>query len=245
MPMPSDGFLDMSKANRAVSPKEWQGSSSKRSPKPQQETEQRASWPTEQVKLSRLGDPEPHPPPRGLGLPPLEVPTQTAQKQLGMQETEAEGDTPISRHRGHRSPAKLTLKDLSLPAEEHTVGSCLRSPTEARKLSANFWAKEPPSKHAGATEVEEILKRIQSHKGVIGTMVVNAEGIPIRTTLDNSTTVQYAGLLHQLTMKAKSTVRDIDPQNDLTFLRIRSKKHEIMVAPDKEYLLIVIQNPCE
>ena len=49
--------------------------------------------------------------------------------------------------------------------------------------------------------------------------------------MDNSTTVQYAGLLHQLTMKAKSTVRDIDPQNDLTFLRIRSKKHEIMVAP--------------
>ncbi|EHB03292.1 Dynein light chain roadblock-type 2 [Heterocephalus glaber] len=95
------------------------------------------------------------------------------------------------------------------------------------------------------TEVEETLKRIQSHKGVIGTMVVNAEGIPIRTTLDNSTTVQYAGLLHQLTIKAKSTIRDIDPQNDLTFLRIRSKKHEIMVAPDKEYLLIVIQNPCE
>ncbi|XP_041910144.1 dynein light chain roadblock-type 2 [Arvicola amphibius] len=99
--------------------------------------------------------------------------------------------------------------------------------------------------HLLQTEVEETLKRIQSHKGVIGTMVVNAEGIPIRTTLDNSTTVQYAGLLHQLTMKAKSTVRDIDPQNDLTFLRIRSKKHEIMVAPDKEYLLIVIQNPCE
>ncbi|KAE8608321.1 hypothetical protein XENTR_v10011462 [Xenopus tropicalis] len=94
-------------------------------------------------------------------------------------------------------------------------------------------------------EVEETLKRIQSHKGVIGTIVVNAEGIPIRTTLDNSTTVQYAGLLHQLSMKAKSTVRDIDPQNDLTFLRIRSKKHEIMVAPDKEYLLIVIQNPSE
>ncbi|XP_042733073.1 dynein light chain roadblock-type 2 isoform X2 [Lagopus leucura] len=104
-------------------------------------------------------------------------------------------------------------------------------------------------------------------------MVVNAEGIPIRTTLDNSTTVHYAGLLHQLTMKARRTVRDIDPQNDLTFLRIRSKKHEIMVAPekegkstkdclrgkkekhfnkavlnafaDKEYLLIVIQNPSE
>ncbi|XP_009981225.1 PREDICTED: dynein light chain roadblock-type 2, partial [Tauraco erythrolophus] len=94
-------------------------------------------------------------------------------------------------------------------------------------------------------EVEETLKRIQAHKGVIATMVINAEGIPVRTTLDKSTTVQYAGLLHQLTMKARSTVRDIDPQNDLTFLRIRSKKHEILVAADKEYLLIVIQNPCE
>jgi len=37
-------------------------------------------------------------------------------------------------------------------------------------------------------------------------------------------------------------VRDLDPQNDLTFLRIRSKKHEIMVAPDNEFLLIIIQS---
>ncbi|KAL9975367.1 hypothetical protein ACROYT_G012522 [Oculina patagonica] len=95
------------------------------------------------------------------------------------------------------------------------------------------------------SEVEESLKRIQGHKGVIGIIVVNSEGIPIRTTMDNSTTVQYAGLIHQLTSKARSTVRDIDPQNDLTFLRVRSKKHEILVAPDKEYLMIVIQNPSQ
>lgn len=59
-------------------------------------------------------------------------------------------------------------------------------------------------------------------------------GIPIKTTLDNASTVQYAGLIHQLLMKARSTVRDIDPQNDLTFLRIRSKKNEIMIAPGME-----------
>ncbi|XP_032999108.1 dynein light chain roadblock-type 2-like [Lacerta agilis] len=94
-------------------------------------------------------------------------------------------------------------------------------------------------------EAEGTLKRIQSHKGVIGTIVINEEHIPIRTTLDNSTPVQYTGLLHQLMIKAKSTVRNIDPQTDLTFLGIRSKNHGMMVAPDKEYLLIVIQNPCE
>jgi dynein light chain roadblock-type len=32
-------------------------------------------------------------------------------------------------------------------------------------------------------------------------------------------------------MKAKSIIRDLDPTNDLTFLRIKSKNNEIMVAP--------------
>ncbi|XP_060525441.1 dynein light chain roadblock-type 2 [Cylas formicarius] len=96
-----------------------------------------------------------------------------------------------------------------------------------------------------SSEVEETMKRIQSHKGVIGTIVVNSEGIPIKTTLDNTTTVQYAGLISSLADKARSVVRDLDPSNDLTFLRIRSKKHEIMVAPDKEFILIVVQNPTD
>lgn len=94
-------------------------------------------------------------------------------------------------------------------------------------------------------EVEETLKRIQGQKGVQGIIIANTEGIPIKSTLDNSSTVQYAGLIHQLLMKARSTVRDIDPQNDLTFLRVRSKKNEIMIAPDKDYFLIVIQNPSD
>lgn len=114
-----------------------------------------------------------------------------------------------------------------------------------------------------SNEVEETMKRIQSHKGVVGTIVVNSEGkhifngwviteisfntlgIPIKTTLDNTTTVQYAGLISSLADKARSVVRDLDPSNDLTFLRIRSKKHEIMVAPDKEFILIVVQNPTD
>ncbi|XP_023693588.1 dynein light chain roadblock-type 1-like [Brienomyrus brachyistius] len=94
-------------------------------------------------------------------------------------------------------------------------------------------------------EVEETLKRIQTQKGVQGIIIVTAEGIPIRSTLDNASTVQYAGLIQQLVMKARVTVREMDPQNDLTFLRIRSKKNEIMIAPDKDYFLIVIQNPTD
>ena len=31
--------------------------------------------------------------------------------------------------------------------------------------------------------------------------------------------------------EARSCVRDLDPQNDLTFLRLRTKKQEILMAP--------------
>ncbi len=54
-----------------------------------------------------------------------------------------------------------------------------------------------------------LVHLLDAHSGPRFFLVV---GIPIRTTMDNSTTVQYAGLIHQLTSKARSTVRDIDPQ---------------------------------
>ncbi|XP_053724357.1 dynein light chain roadblock-type 1-like [Synchiropus splendidus] len=92
-------------------------------------------------------------------------------------------------------------------------------------------------------EVEETLERLQSQKGVQGVIIVNSEGVPIKSTMDNATTVKYSGLIHQLVLKARSTVRELDSQNDLTFLRVRSKKNEIMIAPDKDYFMIVIQNP--
>ncbi|XDV52612.1 hypothetical protein PO909_021326 [Leuciscus waleckii] len=91
------------------------------------------------------------------------------------------------------------------------------------------------------SEVDNILERIQRYPGVIGYIIFSKEGIPIRSTLDSAMTVKYVGLLHQLSMTTRSTVRDIDPQNDLTFLRIRTQKREIMVTADKEYQMIVIQ----
>ncbi|XP_030581667.1 dynein light chain roadblock-type 1 [Archocentrus centrarchus] len=119
-----------------------------------------------------------------------------------------------------------------------------RSLAAGLRSSEDFYSRIPPQKTKMA-EVEETLKRIQSQKGVQGIIVANSEGIPIKSTLDNPSTVQYAGLIHQLVMKARSTIRDIDPQNDLTFLRVRSKKNEIMIAPDKDFFLIVIQNPSD
>lgn len=59
-------------------------------------------------------------------------------------------------------------------------------------------------------EVEETIKRIQGHKGVIGVVVVNSTGTPIKTTLDNDQTAKYSSLITQLTGKARSIVRELD-----------------------------------
>mmetsp|Transcript_11433 Transcript_11433/g.42692 ORF Transcript_11433/g.42692 Transcript_11433/m.42692 type:complete len:93 (-) Transcript_11433:24-302(-) len=72
--------------------------------------------------------------------------------------------------------------------------------------------------------VEETLKRIQSHRGVKGVLIVNSDGIPIRSTLSTEVTDSYAGLIAQLTYKASSVVRTLDETDGLTFLRIRSNK---------------------
>ncbi len=136
--------------------------------------------------------------------------------------------------------------------------------------------------------MEDTIRRIQSHKGVLGTLIVNRDGRAIKSSFDREETTKYAGrpfpvplpfskmsyaeissfqsgLISQLTTKAVSVVRTLDAtvphpsapqskflltmvctstsrervhsfllfglQNDLTFLRVRSKKYEIMVAP--------------
>lgn len=94
-------------------------------------------------------------------------------------------------------------------------------------------------------EVGETLKWLQRQKGVRGIIGVNPEVIPIKSTMDNSTTTQYASLMIDLILKIPSTVHETDPQNDLTFLQIHSKKNEIIVASDKGYFLTVIQNLTE
>ena len=115
--------------------------------------------------------------------------------------------------------------------------------------------RDPPSQHfparpdsgrgraASQSDVEATLQRINNYKGVIGCIVVDEEGTAIRTTCQGGITGDYAEIIPQLSAMARSMVRDLEPQNDLEFLRIRSKKHEIMIAPNKEFTLIVIQDP--
>ncbi|KAI9283466.1 hypothetical protein BC943DRAFT_327696 [Umbelopsis sp. AD052] len=92
------------------------------------------------------------------------------------------------------------------------------------------------------SDVDETIKRLSTRKGVEGIVILNDEGLTIRSTLDAELTKKYATYVYPLVGKSKSSVSEIDPENELTFLRIRTKKHELMISPDKEYTMIVVQN---
>jgi dynein light chain roadblock-type len=97
------------------------------------------------------------------------------------------------------------------------------------------------------TAVEETVKRLLSYKGVIGLVVLNNDGIPIRTTFEQAQAVDYAALVSQLALKSRQLVREMHPGEELQFLRLRTKKQEIMIATaidmGQPLTMVVVQEP--
>ena len=93
-------------------------------------------------------------------------------------------------------------------------------------------------------EIDEVMNRTKSRDKVRCIVIANKDGVSIRSTLPSDKageSSQLASIVYQLTEKARCCVRDVDPTNDMTFLRFRLRKHEILVAPGKDYYLIVQQ----
>jgi len=93
------------------------------------------------------------------------------------------------------------------------------------------------------SEVEETLERVKVQPGVEGYIICDKKGQVLRR-LPSMTQAQaevYAQKMTSLSKKARGVVRDLNPKNELRFLRIRAKKHEILVAYDLEFLVIVVQ----
>ena len=91
--------------------------------------------------------------------------------------------------------------------------------------------------------IEEIFNKVNTHKGVEGIILSDIEGVPIKTTFnDEQTTYYYTTTASMFIKKCKNVVKELI-EEDLTFIRIRTKLNEIMIAPEDEFILIVVQNP--
>ncbi|KAJ1834657.1 hypothetical protein IWW55_003663 [Coemansia sp. RSA 2706] len=92
-------------------------------------------------------------------------------------------------------------------------------------------------------DIDETISRLESKKGVESVTVLTKDGRVIRTTATPEQGEVQAKLLSRLAADAAGIVEELEPQDELSFLRIRTKRHELMVALDRSYLLVVVQSP--
>jgi dynein light chain roadblock-type len=104
------------------------------------------------------------------------------------------------------------------------------------------------------SEIEGTISRINSYDGVERILIIkssdqddssNASFVRSMSKGDandqGDKAQQFRVRIPQIGKEARSMIRQLDPKNDLTFLRIRSTNKEILIAPDKDFFLCVLQ----
>jgi dynein light chain roadblock-type len=105
---------------------------------------------------------------------------------------------------------------------------------------------------AGMTpELEQTLALLSSHKSVLGYMLLS-RGHPVSilrhsgVVFDGEQGRKYASVIAKIVETAQKGFDDISGENegdDVKFLRVRTKRHELMISPDGRYLLAVLHDP--
>ena len=73
-----------------------------------------------------------------------------------------------------------------------------------------------------------------------GLLVLMDDGTVIRSTFDDEMTARYVKLVSSYTVLSRSAIRDIDPTNEINYVRIRSDKREIICIPEGKYFIIAV-----
>ena len=93
-----------------------------------------------------------------------------------------------------------------------------------------------------SAEIESILKGLQGQPGVLGTIVLKTNGLPYKTSFKEAETIHYAGLVTEFTKKAKASLEGVLSNDPISSIRIRSHKNEIIIVPDNDLILVVVQD---
>ena len=90
-------------------------------------------------------------------------------------------------------------------------------------------------------EIDSILRGLQSQPGVIGTIILKTNGLPYKTSFKEAETIRYAGLVTEFTKKCKASLEGLLNNEPISVIRIRSHKNEIIITPDNDLILVVVQ----
>jgi predicted regulator of Ras-like GTPase activity (Roadblock/LC7/MglB family) len=95
-----------------------------------------------------------------------------------------------------------------------------------------------------SSEVDGILKGLGNLTGVIGTMVMNSNGLSIRTSFKEAEAIHYAALISEFLRKVRAVLEPMMGA-PIDVIRVRSHKNEIIIAPSdakSDLILVVVQD---
>ncbi|EIW66076.1 hypothetical protein TREMEDRAFT_35439 [Tremella mesenterica DSM 1558] len=76
-------------------------------------------------------------------------------------------------------------------------------------------------------------------RGVDGGGIVQSTG----TVFEGENGQRYARELEGVVEGVTKAVGECDSGDQLRFMRIRTKRHELIITPDEKYVLVVLQDP--
>ncbi|KIM75571.1 hypothetical protein PILCRDRAFT_98889 [Piloderma croceum F 1598] len=93
-------------------------------------------------------------------------------------------------------------------------------------------------------ELEQTLALLSSHRSVLGYMLLS-RGQPVSIIRHSGVIFEgeqgrkYASMIGRIVESVQGGLEE----DDVRFMRIRTKRHEIMISPDERYLLAVLHDP--
>ncbi|RSH95197.1 hypothetical protein EHS25_000283 [Saitozyma podzolica] len=145
----------------------------------------------------------------------------------------------------------------------------LTSPLAASTSSTSLPTASSPSVPT-PPEIESTLSRLSAYRNVRGVMILTRRPSPsISAPSDTSSTTaagagassiggiihftgsvfegeggkRYAKAVEGVVASTARAVNECDEGDELKFMRIRTKRHELIITPDEKYLLVVLQDP--
>ncbi|TYJ52356.1 hypothetical protein B9479_007050 [Cryptococcus floricola] len=124
--------------------------------------------------------------------------------------------------------------------------------------------------HAPPPEVESTLSRLAQYRNVRGVMVLarshshshivadtphphphpsrpgSGDGGIVQTTgtvFEGEGGEKYAGAVERIVRSTGGAVAECEEGDELRLMRIRTKRHELIITPDEKYVLVVLQDP--
>ncbi|KAJ3440929.1 dynein light chain roadblock [Anaeramoeba flamelloides] len=92
--------------------------------------------------------------------------------------------------------------------------------------------------------IEVTLKRVSTQPGFVGLVAITEKGQIIKSTFEEQEEAEkYALYLSHFIKQASNTVDALKEGDEVSFLRMRTKREEILMIPGDKYTLIVISDP--